>query len=94
MAEAEELAGPAIVEMFGLYGRKSAEGERQLRNDAGELVKAVEEVDFRTFASRYIIGDPDTVSEQIKTPERELSPTEVICRMQLPQVPTSKFEQS
>lgn len=94
VAEAEELAGPAIVEMFGLYGRKSAEGERQLRNDAGELVKAVEEVDFRTFASRYIIGDPDTVSEQLKKLERELSPTEVICRMQLPQVPTSKFEQS
>jgi alkanesulfonate monooxygenase SsuD/methylene tetrahydromethanopterin reductase-like flavin-dependent oxidoreductase (luciferase family) len=94
LAEAEEIAGPAIMELFGLYGRKSAEGERQLRNDAGEVVKAVEEVNFRTFASRYIVGDPDMVIEQLKQLERDLSPTEVICRMQLPLVPTAKFEQS
>jgi len=55
---AEELAGPAVNHIFGLYGRKSAEGERALRNDRGELITDAAQVDFRTFASRYIIGDP------------------------------------
>ncbi len=94
IAEAEDLAGPAIVELFGLYGRKSAEGERELRNDAGELVRSESEVDFRSFASRYILGDPDSVRGEIEALRDQLAPSEVICRMQLPGIPTKHFERS
>lgn len=93
-AEAEALAGPAIIDLFGLYSRKSVEGERQLRNDRGELVTDAAMLDFRSFASRYIIGDPATVRAQIAQLKDELAPTEVICRMQLPGIPTAAFEQS
>ncbi|MGB1882859.1 MAG: LLM class flavin-dependent oxidoreductase [Gammaproteobacteria bacterium] len=93
-AEAEDLAGPAITHLFGLYGRKSAEGERELRNDDGELITDERQVDFRTFASRYIIGDPASVTESMHALTDDLAPTEIICRMQLPGVPTEKFEQS
>ncbi len=94
LAEAEDLAGPAIVELFGLYGRKSGEGERELRNDRGELVRSESEVDFRDFASRYILGDPETVRGALEALRDALAPSEVICRMQLPGVPTAKLEQS
>jgi alkanesulfonate monooxygenase SsuD/methylene tetrahydromethanopterin reductase-like flavin-dependent oxidoreductase (luciferase family) len=93
-AEAEALAGPAIVELFGLYSRKSAEGERQLRNDRGELVTRADMLDFRSFASRYIIGDPATVRAGLAQLVDELAPSEVICRMQLPGIPTAALEQS
>lgn len=93
-AEAEALAGPAIVELFGLYGRSSAAGERALRNDRGELVQDAAQVDFRTFASRYIVGDAASVRESIANLGEELQPTEVICRMQLPGIPSAKLEQS
>lgn len=93
-AEAEALAAPAIVHLFSLYGRKSAEGERELRNDAGVLVRDEREVNFRDFASRYIVGDPAMVREAIAELEAELAPSEVICRMQLPGIPTPAFEQS
>lgn len=94
LGEAEDLAGPAIAHLFGLYGRKSAEGERELRNDRGELIKDEGEVDFRSFASRYIVGDPAGVRDALSALRDELRPTEVICRMQLPGVPSAKFEQS
>ena len=94
LREAEDLAGPAIAHLFGLYGRKSAAGERELRNDRGELIRDEGEVDFRSFASRYIVGDPATVRAALTALRDELRPTEVICRMQLPGVPTAKFEQS
>jgi alkanesulfonate monooxygenase SsuD/methylene tetrahydromethanopterin reductase-like flavin-dependent oxidoreductase (luciferase family) len=93
-AEAEALAGPAIVELFGLYSRKSVEGERQLRNDRGELVTTEDMLDFRSFASRYIIGDPASVRAQLDELIDELAPTEIICRMQLPGIPTVDFERS
>ena len=93
-AAAEALAGPAIAHLFGLYGRKSAAGERELRNDAGELIKHEEEVDFRTFRSRYIVGDVATVKADIEALQQELQPSEVICRMQLPGVPSADFEHS
>ena len=92
--EAEALAAPAIVHLFGLYGRKSEQGERELRNDAGELVTDAGTVDFRTFASRYIVGDPETVRHDISKLIEELAPSEIICRMQLPGIPAVKFEQS
>jgi len=93
-AEAEALAAPAIVHLFGLYGRKSAQGERELRNDAGEVVRDEREVDFRSFASRYIVGDPAMVRDALAELEAELAPSEVICRMQLPGIPSCNFERS
>ncbi len=93
-AEAEAIAGPAITHLFGLYGAKSAAGERELRNDDGTLVKHADEVDFRTFRSRYIVGDPVTVSYDIAELIEALQPSEIICRMQLPGVPTAMFERS
>ncbi|MEM7541990.1 MAG: LLM class flavin-dependent oxidoreductase [Pseudomonadota bacterium] len=92
--QAEALAGPAIVELFGLYGRKSVQGERELRNDAGELIESEEQVDFRTFASRYIVGDPASVKEQMAALNEDLAPSEIICRMQLPGISEKDFEQS
>ena len=93
-AEAEALAGPAIIELFGLYSKKSVEGERQLRNDDGALVTKAEMLDFRSFASRYVIGDPASVRAQLEQLIDELAPTEIICRMQLPGIPTADFERS
>ena len=93
-AQAEKLAGPAVTHIFGLYGRKSASGERELRNDQGELITAEEQVDFKTFASRYIIGDPVSATEQLKDVVDQLKPTELICRMQLPGIPTENFRES
>jgi alkanesulfonate monooxygenase SsuD/methylene tetrahydromethanopterin reductase-like flavin-dependent oxidoreductase (luciferase family) len=91
---AEELAGPAVNHIFGLYGRKSAQGERELRNDKGELITDAAQVDFRTFASRYIIGDPSSASEQLNDAVNQLKPSELICRMQLPGIPTADLAQS
>ena len=93
-AEAERLAGPAITHLFSLYGRKSAQGERELRNDEGKLITDEREVDFRTFASRYIVGDVQSVTESMHALVDDLAPSEIICRMQLPGIPTEKFEQS
>lgn len=93
-AEAEAIAGPAITHLFGLYSRKSAAGERELRNDAGELVESADALDFRTFRSRYIVGDPTTVAFDVGELIEELAPSEIICRMQLPGIPTPMFERS
>ena len=93
-AEAERLAGPAITHLFSLYGRKSAQGERELRNDEGKLITDEREVDFRTFASRYIVGDVQSVTESMHALVDDLAPSEIICRMQLPGIRTEKFEQS
>jgi alkanesulfonate monooxygenase SsuD/methylene tetrahydromethanopterin reductase-like flavin-dependent oxidoreductase (luciferase family) len=91
---AEALAGPAVTHLFSLYGRKSAAGERQLRNDKGQLITDEAQVDFRTFASRYVIGDPASACEQLKDAVDRLQPSELICRMQLPGIPTEDLEKS
>jgi hypothetical protein len=44
--EAEEIAGTGVTHLFGLYGKKSAQGERALRNDAGELILDANQFDF------------------------------------------------
>lgn len=94
VAEAEAIAGDAIVELFSLYGRKSAAGERALRNDDGSLVCEESEVNFRQFASRYIVGDPALVIDRLAELRDELAPTELICRMQLPGIATEHLERS
>lgn len=91
---AEALAGPAVNHIFGLYGRKSAAGERELRNDKGELITNAGDVDFRTFSSRYIIGDPASAVEQLKDAVDQLKPSELIARMQLPGIPTADLATS
>lgn len=92
--EAERIAGPAVTHLFSLYGKKSAQGERELRNDKGELIRNADDVDFRTFASRYIIGDPEVAKADIQRLIDEVNPTEINLRMQLPGIPTDAFERS
>ena len=82
---AEELAAPAVTYLFReLYGKKSAEGERELRDDSGALVAAQEQVDFDHFKARYVIGDPDFAIAEIAKLRDELGATDVICWMHLP----------
>lgn len=92
--EAERIAGPAIMNMFSLYGQKSAEGARALRDDQGNLIEDPSQVSFKTFAARYIVGDPASCVEQLRAFEAEVNPTELVCRMQLPGVSTADFERS
>jgi len=94
VAEAERLAGPALEQMFSLYARKSAEGERGLRNDNGDLVTEASAVKFQNFASRYMVGDPEVMRRDIQELIDRLAPTEIVLRMQLPGIPTDALEQS
>ena len=92
--EAERIAGPAIMNMFSLYGKKSEEGARALANDSGEVIDDAAKVSFKTFASRYVVGDPESCIEQIRKLEAEVNPTELVCRMQMPGISTADFERS
>ncbi|MFC3225722.1 LLM class flavin-dependent oxidoreductase [Marinibaculum pumilum] len=93
-AEAERIAGPALSQIFALYVKKSAQGERVLLNDAGEPIDSEAAGDFRNFASRYMIGDPATVRRDVQELIDKLAPTEIILRMQLPGIPTPALEHS
>jgi alkanesulfonate monooxygenase SsuD/methylene tetrahydromethanopterin reductase-like flavin-dependent oxidoreductase (luciferase family) len=84
-AKAEELAAPAVTYLFReLYGKKSAAGERVLRDDAGRVVDAQEQVDFEHFKARYVIGDPDFAIAEVARLRDELGATDVLCWMHLP----------
>jgi alkanesulfonate monooxygenase SsuD/methylene tetrahydromethanopterin reductase-like flavin-dependent oxidoreductase (luciferase family) len=86
--KAEEIAGPAVTHLFTqLYGKKSAQGERPLRNDSGEVINDMHDVDFETFKSRYIIGDPDSACRQLADMHAQLPLTELTCWMHLPGIP-------
>lgn len=93
-ADAERHAGPAVEHMFGLYARKSAEGERGLRNDNGDLVTEASAVKFQNFQSRYMIGDPARMRDDVDELIERLKPTEIVLRMQLPGIPTEALERS
>ncbi|UGS35957.1 LLM class flavin-dependent oxidoreductase [Capillimicrobium parvum] len=83
--KAEELAAPAVTYLFReLYGKKSAQGERELRDDAGKTVRAEDQVDFEHFKGRYVIGDPEFAYQELVKYQRELGATEIICWMHLP----------
>jgi alkanesulfonate monooxygenase SsuD/methylene tetrahydromethanopterin reductase-like flavin-dependent oxidoreductase (luciferase family) len=83
--EAEQRAAPAVTYLFReLYGKKSAEGERELRDDSGRVVDAQEQVDFDHFKARYVIGDPDFAIAEVAKLRDELGATDVICWMHLP----------
>jgi alkanesulfonate monooxygenase SsuD/methylene tetrahydromethanopterin reductase-like flavin-dependent oxidoreductase (luciferase family) len=83
--QAEELAAPAVTYLFReLYGKKSAQGERELRDDSGRVVDAHDQVDFANFKARYVIGDPAFAIAEIAKLRDELGATDVICWMHLP----------
>jgi alkanesulfonate monooxygenase SsuD/methylene tetrahydromethanopterin reductase-like flavin-dependent oxidoreductase (luciferase family) len=94
LEEAEHFGERGTNGLFGIYGRKSAEGERPLRTDEGELVTNTAMVDFKSMSSRFIIGDPELAKERIVEIKKELEPTELVLRMQMPGVPTELFERS
>lgn len=84
---AEELAAPGIEYLFReLYGAKSAQGERPLRTDSGDLITDKQQVDFEALKNRFIIGDPDYAIAQIERYRSELGATELICWMHVPGV--------
>jgi alkanesulfonate monooxygenase SsuD/methylene tetrahydromethanopterin reductase-like flavin-dependent oxidoreductase (luciferase family) len=84
---AEELAAPGIEYLFReLYGAKSAQGERPLRTDAGELITDKRQVDFESLKDRFVIGDPEFAVRQIRRYRDELGATEFICWMHVPGV--------
>lgn len=83
--KAEEIAGPAVTHLFReLYGKKSAQGERQLTNDKGEVIQDQETVTFETFKDRYLIGTPDDVIPKIVELRDQIQMTELVGWMQLP----------
>ena len=85
---AEELAAPAVTYLFReLYRRKPAEGDRELRDDAGNVVRVEEHVDFDHFKDRYIIGDPEFTHDELVRCKRELGITEIVCWLHLPGLP-------
>jgi alkanesulfonate monooxygenase SsuD/methylene tetrahydromethanopterin reductase-like flavin-dependent oxidoreductase (luciferase family) len=92
--EAERYGAPGTDGLFGIYGRKSAEGERALHTDGGQLVTDTAMVDFRAMSSRYIVGDPEVAKQRIREIKKELAPTEIVLRMQMPGVPTELLERS
>jgi alkanesulfonate monooxygenase SsuD/methylene tetrahydromethanopterin reductase-like flavin-dependent oxidoreductase (luciferase family) len=92
--EAERYAAPGTNALFGIYGRKSAAGERALHTDDGKLVTDSAMVDFRALSSRYIVGDPRLAKDRLRELAKELNPTEVVLRMQMPGVPTDLLERS
>ena len=84
---AEELAAPGIEYLFReLYGAKSAEGERELRTDSGELITDKRQAAFESLKDRFIIGDPDYAIAQIERYRDQLGMTELICWMHVPGV--------
>lgn len=84
---AEEIAAPGIEYLFReLYGAKSAQGERPLRTDSGELITDQRQVDFDALKNRFVIGDPEFAVRQIERYRDELGATELICWMHVPGV--------
>jgi alkanesulfonate monooxygenase SsuD/methylene tetrahydromethanopterin reductase-like flavin-dependent oxidoreductase (luciferase family) len=84
---AEALAAPGIEYLFReLYGARSAQGERPLRTDSGELITDKHQVDFESLKNRFVIGDPEFAARQIERYRDELGTTELICWMHVPGV--------
>lgn len=92
--EAERYGAPGTNALFGIYGRKSAAGERALHTDGGDLVTDAAMADFRNLTSRYIIGDPEVAKDRIRQLKADLEPTEIVLRMSMPGLPTEVLERS
>jgi len=83
--KAEEIASPAVDYLYSvLYGAASAAGDRVLRNDEGQIISNTEDVAYKTFKERYIIGSPELAIKKITEYKKELDPTEMICWMHMP----------
>ena len=84
---AEELAAPGIEYLFReLYGARSAQGERPLRTDSGELITDKRQVGFEALRNRFVIGDPEFAVRQIERYRDELGTTELLCWTHVPGV--------
>ena len=92
--QAEELAGPALQDMFDLYVKKSASGERALTTDDGKPITDAAQGAFELFKSRFIVGDPEVAAREIEKIDEALRPTELICRMQQPLILTKHLRRS
>lgn len=92
--EAEAYGAPGTNALFGIYGRKSAAGERALHTDSGDLVTDAAMAEFRNLTSRYIIGDPEIAKGRIRQLKADLDPTEIVLRMSMPGVPTEVLARS
>ncbi|SDD40064.1 LLM class flavin-dependent oxidoreductase [Belnapia rosea] len=93
-SEAVRYGGPGTSQLFGLYGKKSASGERALRDDAGALVTEAAPLAFEALASRFLVGDPASAREGVQALIEALHPTELVLRMQMPDVPTEVLARS
>jgi alkanesulfonate monooxygenase SsuD/methylene tetrahydromethanopterin reductase-like flavin-dependent oxidoreductase (luciferase family) len=84
---AEELAAPGIEYLFReLYGARSAQGERPLRTDSGELITDKRQANFERLKNRFVVGDPEFAVRQIERYCDELGATQMICWMHVPGV--------
>jgi alkanesulfonate monooxygenase SsuD/methylene tetrahydromethanopterin reductase-like flavin-dependent oxidoreductase (luciferase family) len=93
-AEAIRYGAPGTRQLFGLYGKTSASGERALRDDSGALVTDAGAMGFQSLASRFLVGDPASVREGVQALAEALRPTEIVLRMQMPGVPTAILSRS
>ncbi|MCH2411273.1 LLM class flavin-dependent oxidoreductase [Myxococcota bacterium] len=94
MDQAEETAAGAVNYLYTeLYGAASAAGDRVLRTDKGEVITDPDQVGFQNFKDRYIIGDPDFVTEELKRYE-EFGVTELVCWMHMPGLPGAEAMKS
>ena len=84
-ARAEGLAAPAIEHLYReIYGRASAAGDRELRDDQGRVITDHQQVGFHTFKQRYIVGTPDFAVAEIRKYQEDLGCTELVCWMHMP----------
>jgi alkanesulfonate monooxygenase SsuD/methylene tetrahydromethanopterin reductase-like flavin-dependent oxidoreductase (luciferase family) len=94
MDVAQETAAPSVNYLFReLYGAASAAGDRVLRSDDGSAITDSDQVGFDNFKDRYIIGDPDFVTSELKRYE-EIGATEVVCWMHMPGLPGAQAMRS
>ncbi|MSQ68670.1 MAG: LLM class flavin-dependent oxidoreductase [Gammaproteobacteria bacterium] len=83
--QAEALAAPAIEHLYReVYGRASAAGDRNLRNDDGSVITDHTQVSFETFKQRYIVGTPEFAIREITQYRDALGCTEMVCWMHMP----------
>jgi alkanesulfonate monooxygenase SsuD/methylene tetrahydromethanopterin reductase-like flavin-dependent oxidoreductase (luciferase family) len=94
LAEAQRFGSVGTDGLFGIYGRKSAQGERALHTDTGKLVTDADMANFKMMESRYLVGDPALIREKVSALRDALNPTELVIRMQMPDLPTEKLRRS
>lgn len=89
IAESEEkaakIAEPAIEDIYqNLYAAKSAEGDRVLRDDKGNIVTDKSDATLEKIQNRFIFGTPEHAAEEIERYQEELEADHVICWTHMP----------